>query len=163
MKIEELERILVKTLREKLVSVKSNIGQTKEWIYVDYPRLDATMPRISVTLTGSPQSPAAIGAQMGHGGGTLAVMEETSFDIDIWVHRTNKTTGLTPTRGGTSLRDFLADQVVDVILKQRENLVNNYKDLLDLEKTGEMPHPYDEDREIFRKTVTIRVTHLRTY
>jgi len=163
MKIEELERVLIGTLRLELASVRIQVQANVKWIYVDYPRLDATMPRISLTQTGSPQRPAAVGGHMGHGGGTMAVYEETDFDIDIWVHRTNKTTGLTPKRGGTSLRDYLADQVVDVILKKRASLVNAHEDIIDIEKTGGNPHPYDEEHEIFQKTIRIRVTHLRTY
>lgn len=159
MKIEALERALVKLLRTELQTLKSHIGQTGEWIYVDYPRLDAKMPRISLTLTSSTERPAAIGAQVGN---TLGVYEETLFDIDIWIHRKNKTTGLSPTRGGTALRDFLADEIVDVCLKKRESLAADYG-ILDIEKTGEFVHPFDESTELFRKTITIRVTHMREY
>lgn len=163
MKIEALERLLISTLRTQLATIRTQVQAPTKWIFIDYPRLDATMPRISLTQTGSPQRPAAIGGYMGHSGGTMAVYEETDFDIDIWVHRKNKTTGLTPKRGGTSLREYLADQVIDVILKQRASLVQSNEDIIDIEKTGENPHPYDEDHEIFQKTVRIRVTHLRTY
>lgn len=162
MKIEALERLIVSTLRTELTTVKSQVGQTSEWIYVDYPRLDAKMPRISVTLMGSDQTPAAIGANIESGGGTLGVWEASVFEIGIWVHRTNKTTGLTPKRGGTSLRDYLGDQVVDVFLKKKSEWAKNY-DIIDIEKIGETPIPYDEDTELFRKTITFRITHLREY
>lgn len=162
MTIEDLERALVGTLRLELATAKTYCGQTSEWIYVDYPRLDAKMPRISLTLTSSPQRAFGIGADVEAGSGTLGVLEETVFDIDIWVHRTNKTTGLSPQRGGTSLRDWLSDQVVTVLLKKRADL-KTAKGILDIEKIGETPYPFDEDTELFRKTLTFRVTHIRTY
>ena len=163
MNTEDLERLLVSTLRTQLATVGTAVQAPSTWIYVDYPRLDATMPRLSVTLTNSPSSSAAIGDEFNVGGGTLTLEEHASFDIDVWVHKTNKTTGLTPVRGGTSLRDYLADQVVTVILKQRAVLVQANSDLIDIEKTDEYPYLYDEDREIFRKTISIRVTYLRHF
>jgi len=163
MKIEALERVLVTLFREELSSIRTAIGAPAVWIYIDYPRIDASMPRISITQTSSPQRPAAVGGYMGHTGGTMAVYEETDFDIDIWVHRKNKTTGLSPRRGGTALRDYLADKVVDIVLSKRASLSQSNEDIIDVEKTGEMPHPYDEEHEVFQKTVRIRVTHLRIY
>lgn len=165
MKIEALERLLVSTLRTELATVKTQVGQTKEWIYVDFPRPDAKMPRISLTLSSSPQRPAGIGAEVGASGGTLGVYEETTFDIDIWVHRINKTTGITPKRAGTALRDYLGDQVVDVLLKKRAYLSGTISsnEIIDVEKIGEIPYPFDEETELFRKTITFTVTHLRTF
>jgi len=162
MKIEDLERILIQTLRTELAALKTEVGQTTEWIYVDYPRLDAKMPRISLTLTSSIQRPAGIGANVGATGGTLGVYEESIFDIDVWVHRTNKVITSTPKRAGTSLRDYIADEIITLLLQQRSAL-NSSDEIIDIEKIGEIPIPYDEEKEIFRKTITIRVTHKRLY
>ncbi len=161
MKIEALERALITFLRTELATVKSQVGQTSEWIYVDYPRVDAKMPRISLTLTASGETPAGIGAEIA--GGTLrGVYETTTFDLDIWVHRKNKTTGISPTRGGTSLRDYIGDQLVDLLLGKRGSLASSYE-IIDIEKIGESVAPYDEDTELFRKTLTIQVTHVREF
>lgn len=162
MKIEALERLIVSTLRTELTSAKTNVGQTAEWIYIDHPRVDAKMPRISLTLTSSVHRPAGIGAEIGGSGGTLGIWEETTFEVEIWVHRTNKTTGLSPQRGGTALRDWLGDQIVDVFLTKRSTWASTYN-IVDVEKIGEVPIPYDEETELFRKTITVRVTHLREY
>jgi len=162
MNTEDLERLLVTTLRNKLSSEKTAVSQTSEWIYVDFPRLDAKMPRISVTLASSPSRPAGIGANVDSGSGTFGIFEETTFDIDIWVHRTNKTTGISPKRAGTSLRDWLGDRIVDVLMKERDNLKSS-DGILDIEKIGETPFPFDEEKEIFRKTITFRITYIRTY
>jgi len=161
MKIEALERALVSLLRTELTSEKTQVGQTKEWIYVDYPRLDATMPRISLTLTGSVQTPLGIGAEMGVSN-TLGVRETTTFDIDVFVHRTNRTTGISPTRAGTSLRDYLGDQIIDVLLKKRGYLTSTYG-IEDIVILAQIPQPYDEETELFRKIITIQVTHIREY
>lgn len=159
MKIEDLERTLIGVLRTGTSgTIAPYIGQTGEFIYVDYPRLDATMPRISLTLASSAQSPAGIGANVALSS-TLGVWEATSFDIDIWVHRSNKTSS--PVKGGTSLRDYLGDTIVDILLGAK-NTLRSYG-IVDIEKTGETVSPYDEDNELFRKTITILVTHLRTY
>jgi len=161
MKIEALERLIINALRTQLASAKTAVSQTAEWIYVDHPRVDAKMPRISLTLTSSVHSPAGIGAEIGSGG-TLGVWENTTFEVEIWVHRKNKTTGLSPQRGGTGLRDWLGDQVVGVFLAQRSVWAAAYN-IVDVEKIGEVPIPYDEDTELFRKIITIRITHLREY
>lgn len=158
MKIEQLQRELINLLRD---NISNPCGYTGHWIFVGYPRTDAKMPRISLTLTSSPQRPVAIGAEI-NVSNTLGVMEETTFDIDIWVHRTNKTTGISPKRGGNALVAYLADQVVDVILEKRNFMRTTY-DLLDMEKVGEVIHPYDEENELFRKTINLRVIHLRSY
>lgn len=162
MKIEALERLIVDTLRTELSNVKSQVGQTKEWIYVDWPRTDAKMPRISVTLVDSVQTPAGIGGETELSSGTLGIWEETTVEIGIWVHRTNKTTGVTPKRAGTSLRDYLGDQVVDVFLRKKRDWARDYG-IIDVEKISETPYPYDEDLELFRKTITFRITHLREF
>lgn len=160
MKIEDLERVLVGTLRLELASIASYIGQEGEFIYVDYPRLDARMPRISLSLTSSVETPIGIGAEI-ESSSNLGVLETTIFDIDIWVHRENKTTS-TPVRGGTSLRDYLGDEVVSILLQKRGDF-QRIHGILDIEKTGESIQPYDEDNELFRKTITITVTHVRQY
>jgi len=162
LKIEALERLLISTLRTELTTVKGYVGQTSEWIYVDYPRLDAKMPRISLTLISSMQRPASVGGDFDLGGGTLAVYEESLFEIDVWVHRTNKMTSPIK-RAGTALRDYLGDEIVDVLLKQRKVLAQSNSGLIDIEKTGESNQAYDEDREIFRKTIVVRVTHRRDF
>lgn len=159
MKIETLERTLVSLLRTELLTLKGQIGQTSEFIYVDYPRLDAKMPRISLTLSSSRESAAGIGAEINQPS-TLGVMEETFFDIDIWVHRINKMTSPVK-RGGTALRDYMGDEVVTVLLEKRKDLSN--QGIFDVEKVGEIVYPYDEDTELFRKTLTFRVTHTREY
>ena len=162
MLIEALEGTLVSTLREELKDLSSKLGHTGHWIYVDFPRLDAKMPRISLSLTGSRETPAGIGAEINDPAGNLGVLEETSFDIDIWVHRTNKSTGLSPERGGTALRDYLGDRVTSILLGKRLTLRESVG-ILDIEKIGEIVHPFDEDMELLRKTISIRVTHIRTY
>lgn len=161
MKIEALETLIVATLRTELTALESAVGQTAEWIYVDFPRKDAKMPRISVTLTSSPETPAAIGGSVGETGGTLGIWEVTTIDVDIWVHRTNKVTG-PPKRAGTRLRDYIADEIVDVFLQKRGEWCRDY-DISDVEKLNEYPHAFDPDTELFRKTISFRITHLRVY
>lgn len=59
MDIEELNRILIDFLRDNIPHPDGS--GNKKWIYVDYPRPDATFPRISITQVSHAQSPAGIG------------------------------------------------------------------------------------------------------
>jgi len=158
MNIEDLNRTLVQLLRNEIPHPG---GLTVEWIYVDYPRLDATFPRISLTLKTSVLDPHAVGTEL-YKGEKKALLETTTYDIDIWVKRKNKTKGITPTRRGTALRDYLGDQVVDVLLRKRKALKDTFS-IYDVEIKGEATYPYDEETEMFRKTITIDVTHPHTF
>jgi len=134
------------------------------WIYSDYPRMDATFPRISVTQTGAILSPAGIGDKISpitESGSTfsLAKVAMIDYDIDVWVKMNDKATFDSTTYVGTKLRDFLAEKVIRVLEAGKETLKNSHG-ILDIEEIGMFSHPLDEDNLLHRKTITIRITVL---
>lgn len=228
MKIEELNRIMVNLLRDNIPH--PDLSGNKKWIYMDYPRSDATFPRVSLTQISHSQREAGVGELGPQGKGEW---QETSYDIDVWVKKGNHylmrdiisnltkdalkdqkecevvsasefkvkdkieisdalnyeqnkivsiignvftvetnlvydyTLGenglvtLLRNRAGTSLRDYLGDQVVQLIMNARKWLKDN-KEILDIRITGSTTLPYMDVNELFRRTVTIRIVYYRT-
>ena len=161
MKIEDLNRAVVDLLRDNISNPTSN---TAHWVYMDFPRSDATFPRISVTLSSSAINPAWIGNHMLNDAGeaTLGMWVITTYDIDVWIERTNKSTGLDPVRGGTALRDYITDLVETIILEKKETM-RTVHNVVDMEIIDRRTLPYDESTQLFRATLVVRITHDRTF
>jgi len=161
MKIEALNRAVVDLLRDNIDNPTSN---TAHWVYMDYPRSDATFPRISVTLVSSAINPAWLGNHMLNDAGeaTQGMWVLTTYDIDIWVERTNRTTGIDPIRGGTALRDYIVDLVETLILEKKETMRTEHN-VVDMEIIDRRTLPYDETTQLFRATLVVRITHDRTF
>jgi len=161
MEIENLNRALVDLLRN---NVSNPTASTVHWVYIDYPRTDATFPRISVTLISSAINPAWIGNQMltDTGEATLGMWVLSTYDIDVWVGRTNRSTGISPTRGGTALRDYITDLIETMILEKKENMRSEHN-IVDMEIIDRRTLPYDESTQLFRATLVVRITHDRTF
>jgi len=160
MKIEELNRVLVDFLRTNL----SSYGGTIDWskaIYVDYPRPDATFPRISVSQASHSTNPGGIGEMGPEGRGEY---QYTTYDIDIWVQKGNalQVDPLPATKhAGTALRDRIGDDVIQILMNGKQWLKTNHK-IFDLEIASTLTIPYLDAYEIFRRTITIRVFYYRT-
>lgn len=157
MKIEELNRALVDFLRTYVLYPDGT--KNKKWIYVDYPRPDATFPRISISQVGHSTSPAGIG-ELGKND-EKGEWQDTSFDIDIWVKKGNNYDINGSIKAGTSLRDYLGDKVIQALMDGKQNLLTN-QEIHDLKITGTMTVPYMDTNELFRRTITIRITYYRT-
>lgn len=127
---------------------------TGNWIYVDYPRTDATFPRISVTHTGGGLKDAYIGDW---DGSTFVMKSSLTFDIDVWVGLTNRATYATVIYTGTSLRDYLTNKVVNALQENREYLRSSYN-FQDVEITNIITQPLDEENNIHQKTISITIT-----
>ena len=118
---------------------------------------DATFPRISLTQTGGELRPVAIGerTQPTKYGKLASIL----FDIDIWVKMNDRATFDSETYVGTKLRDYLASKVIEVLEKGKEGLKSNYG-ILDIEILGTYSQPLDEENQLHRKTISIRVSFL---
>jgi len=225
MRIEQINRILVDFLR---TNVQHPDGVTTKWIYIDYPRPDATFPRISVAQTGLSVSPAGIGERACDN--TKGEWQDTVYDIDIWVKKGNSyeinslltvnalvgqkdcvvangylfAVGETVTisddnnseqneiytisgntltmvnnlantytiadngkvayyhnRAGTALRDWIGDQVHQAMVNGKSYLCEN-EEIYDVKIINTLTVPYMDANELFRRTVTIRLTYFRT-
>ena len=79
----DVQRKVIDLLRSKLIDVNSyRRSKQKNWIYSDFPKLTATMPRISVELIDSPLTPLGVG--------TNARIQNLRFDVSILVDRNAK-------------------------------------------------------------------------
>ena len=159
LKIEELNRILVQFIRENMPKIEG-IDWNKA-VYVDYPRPDATFPRISISQASHTQRPAGIGELSVLGKGEL---QFTTYDIDIWVKKGNEfQIDPIPNRphAGTALRDRLGDEVIQILMNGKKYLREKYG-IYDIEITASTTVPYMDIYELFRRTITIRVTTIRT-
>ena len=93
-------------------SVDANYDYGSPWIYPDFPRLeDVTLPRISITQIGPTQRDLTVGASN--------IIYEFTEQVDIWTDRkTTYTFHGEPCKGG-KLREFIADDLVNVIRDKR--------------------------------------------
>lgn len=159
MKIEELNRILVQFLRNNMPQITG-----LDWnkiIYIDYPRPDATFPRISISQAAHVQTPSGIGELGPSGKGEF---QNTSYDIDIWVKKGNSIQIdplPNPPHTGTALRDRLGDEIIQVLMNGKKYLRENYG-IYDIQITSSTTVPYMDIYELFRRTITIRVTTFRS-
>jgi hypothetical protein len=160
MKIEELNRILVDFLRDQLPTYSGTFNWSKK-IFMDYPRPDATFPRISVTQAAHYATPSAIGEQGPEGKGQY---QYTTYEIDIWVQKGNafQLDSLpAPKHAGTSLRDRLGDDVIQTLMDGKKYLRETYN-IYDIEITSAVTIPYMDAYEIFRRSITVRIYYYRT-
>jgi len=163
MKIEELNRFIVDYLRRNITI--EGYGETgKPWIYMDYPRYDATFPRISVTQTSSPTEPIGIGHE--------GLYFNVSYDIDVWIKKGNIFTISSKKYTGSSLRDYLTDIVVRKLILSEGTLLNisggtltvgprvyfKSQGIYDIKVDNVSSVPYDDEYEIFRKTIGVTLT-----
>jgi len=130
---------------------------TGNWIYSDYPRMDATFPRISVTqITGSL---IEIGIGECTEGGKKGKLCTLDYDIDIWV-KVEDRAEIPANSGtwyvGTKLRDKYSDLIVDSLEDVKASLKTS--GVLDIEFVNIGSNPLDEEYMLHRKTVTIRLT-----
>jgi len=151
LKLVDLNTNLVNFLRNNV----PNPHTSGQWIYISYPRPDATFPRISVIQIVGSLSPIGIGE---YSSPTQKSMLATlEYEIDVWVKRTNRATFNSQTYVGTKLRDYLAEQVIQTLIEGKQELKDNYG-ILDIEILSLTSHPLDEELELHRKTIGIRVT-----
>jgi hypothetical protein len=159
MKIEALNRVIVDLLRLNLPAY-TGLDWSKS-IYMDYPRPDATFPRISVSQSGHSTASAGIGEL---GPTNKGEYQYTSYDIDIWVQKGNAIQvdpAPAPKHAGTALRDRMGDDVIQTLMNGKKSLrISNQ--IYDLEIVSTLTIPYMDAYEIFRRTVTIRVYYYRT-
>jgi len=156
-RLVELNSAIVNYLNNNL----HNPHGTGRWVYVDYPRVDATFPRVSVTQISGNLLPIGIGDIVYEGASnTLGLLFTVEYDIDIWTKPTNSATFNGSVYKGTKLRDYIADDVIQTLTEGKETLRSTYG-IVDVEIVGMTTAPLDEENMILRKTISIRVTSIR--
>jgi len=153
---KNLKTLLHENILDPRTGSKSS---TRSWIYPDYPRVDATFPRISIIQTGVDSRELSLGDK-----GRIFTV---TFDIDTWNKMGESFTFIDPdlgqiTAGGNELREYLGDQIVKTLISKRGEFCSShgYLDLLILNVSNA---PLDPETRLFRKTITIQILALETY
>lgn len=124
------------------------------WIYPDFPRRDARMPRISIK-----RLPGAKVTEYATGNKTW--LFQFLYQIDIWVNIRDIFKFPSDEDGGTyqyqgeKFREYLADEVTGVILEHRTELPRIPRILI---KSPSQPLNTELDLDILRECMTIEVT-----
>lgn len=152
MQLVDLTGIIVDSLRGTI----PNPHTSGNWIYSDYPRMDATFPRISITNIAGSLTEIGIGEWTGEG--VKGMLCTVDYDIDVWVKVEDRTEIPAGTiYVGTKLRDKYSDLIVDYLDNMKEGLKTTYG-ILDVEFLNITSVPLDEEHMLHRKTITIRFT-----
>jgi len=144
---------LTSTIVNLLRSNVPNPHPSGEFIYADYPRMDATFPRISVTQVSGNVDTVGIGEW---GPDKKADYYVLTYDIDIWVGVKDRAMIDGETYVGTKLRDKYAEIVLRTLLDSKETLRSNK--VIDVDVVGISTLPLDEEYMLHRKTITVRFT-----
>ena len=115
----ELTQSIISLLRSNLTDPNSDRAAAgKNWIYPDFPREDATMPRVSVVLRGQGEA-----EYYGVNGGTVLVYP-VRYEISVWVRFKETYTIGSEKYGEGKLIDYLCDQIINVIENNAFSLDN---------------------------------------
>jgi len=154
---------LIKAIRQLLINnVKDprtdSVPSSRKWIQPDYPRIDATYPRISILHSGTDRREAGIGENK--------AVYEITLDIDVWV-RIGESFTITEDStqrdiSGNELREWLSDQIITTIEKNRSSFCSSYN-CLDLYITGIRSLPFDPETRLLRKTISLLIIKVETF
>lgn len=129
------------------------IARDGHWIFPDYPREDATMPRISVYHTGTARTEIGMGDQ-----GSRFIV---TFEIGIWTN--SRTTAIikldskSDKKKGSELREYLGDLVMDTFIEKRQYLMDTYG-FVDARVVGTTIVPYDPSTDLYNKRILVELT-----
>jgi len=155
MSMESLFRALRQLLQDNILDPRTGEKpSTRKWIQPDYPRLDATFPRISIHQADLDQSELAIGRRIDDTskGDRLSIF----FEINIWVKIGELFTIGSDKKGGNELREYLGDQVIDAISKNKETFCSQ-NTLDDMIITTARSLPFDPDTRLYQKSVLLEM------
>lgn len=130
-----------------IISITYHYDQT--WIYPQFPRLDASFPRISFEIVGLSEKRLAIG-ELFEAPSTKKRCFDASIYLDIWVKRGDIFEVEGKKYSGMSLVDYLGNQVLSAF--QKEKLLRSWN-ISDWKLSGIRDWGYDEENELFRKTL----------
>jgi len=142
MELRELIEILITFMRNNL---EDPLGENRTWIYPSFPTITASFPEISLINTGSSFREIGIG--------DIGQIMTYVFDIDIWVLKGNATTVNGTTYRNRALLEYLSDQVTNLFFNNRSTLYD--QGIIDIRITGHLTHPFDEETQLYRKTLTL--------
>jgi len=147
---EGLTRNIITFLRDIL---DDPISRGTEWIYPDYPRVDATLPRISIIQSATPWIREYISNQQS--------IWDVGYTLDIWVDSKKKVSIGNEVYSGSKLREYLTDLVVAAFLDNKLTLESDYG-IMDVILGSIFTHPYNQELDEYRKTIPLTFVVVRT-
>lgn len=146
---------IVATLRANITdpdTTRSAAG--KQFIYPDFPNINASMPRISCTLINGDTE-------------NMDVKEPDELvtfvmQIDVWCHVKTRFTIEGTGYSNTRLRDYLAGQVTKVMKKQRHALFSAYN-IVDIRTIRHFGPMDSGDEKITRSMAEFEIQYHQTY
>lgn len=140
----------VVTLLRNNISDPANRGTN--WIYPDFPRVDAKMPRISVSLISQRE------AKFYGINGATKLLYPVIIEVSVWV-RTKETFLIgTETYGGGKLVDYLCDEIINVL----ENNAFNIDNVEVVKCTGCSSIIYDDSVKLLRRALQFEFLYNKT-
>jgi len=154
MKPYKIRENLVNLFRDNLTDPNSyRRDKQKNWIYGDFPKPSATMPRIGVTLISSPMT--TLGAN------TEARYQDIRYEVALMLNRTHKydidgENDCSPEETASHLSHEISKLVL--------NNEDSYKEqgLLYLKPTDESPHA-DPKENIMYRTIELTGNNIRRF
>jgi hypothetical protein len=125
-------------------------SRTKQWIYPGHPRVSTIYPRMSIVDVGAGMDYKGIGENNNR--------YTVTYEIIVWVHKTNKFTINSSPHGGAKLCAYLGDQVIGAIqnASNRNWAFKNYG-VVEWQVGGTAYGDYDDDTRRFTRQLTVRV------
>lgn len=142
MKPDKIQKNLIDLLRNNLIDPNSyRRSKQKNWIYSDFPKLTATMPRIAVQMSDSPMT--TLGAS------TNAQYQDIRIDISILINRQHKyTVNGEENTSPESTASYLSHQIMKNILTKEKF---KEKGLLQLRPINETKREPPKDNIMLRQ------------
>lgn len=160
---ETITRSLIQFLKTYVRDpTNDQLNSSRKWCQADYPRTNATFPRISVTQISMPKEEAGVGRLVGPS--TEGERFKLQFELGLWVHMKDSytVTGHSGKVSGNLLREWLADQVVTAIGTYRGTFCRD-NSLDDFNIIDSRNDSLDEASTIVGKTIIVELITTETY
>lgn len=145
---------LIRTLNKNIIqflrdNISDPINRGSNFIYYGYPRVDSRFPRISVLQADASGVPIGVGNSIQR--------YQILYDIDVWCDTKTKSVIAGHTYSGSEMMEYLSDQIILAFSRNKQSLLNDYS-IIDVELTTANTLPYDEEFDIWRKSLSFRIT-----
>jgi len=142
-----LEEVYDRLLGFLRTNIDNPVTPGKKWIYPDYPRVDASFPRIAILHMGTYRTEIGVGGK--------GDRHTHLFEISVWVDTKSEATIDTEKYKGNKLREYIGDKVIKTLIDKRKDL--RVYNILDIYLREARNLPYDPDTRLWRKNIIIEV------
>jgi len=142
-----LEEVYTRLLDFLRANVDNPVTPGKKWVYPDYPRLDATFPRVAISHIGSYRTEIGVGGK--------GDRHRHTFEISVWVDTKSEAIIDDTIYKGNRLREYIGDRIIKTIIDKRKDL--RQYNIIDIYFREARNLPYDPETRIWRKNIIIEV------